>query len=134
VVKNISTDINALNAGFATAKRWLENRNNGKKFDEYLLEFGYNSVAIYGAGDLGAILYNEIKLKLEILYFIDRNAETIQSIDGLPVLLPCQLLCAEMADVVIVTVMNNFQEISNAILAQRPCQPILALRDAVYEF
>lgn len=128
------TNSDSLRIGFITLKRWLENRNSGKTFDDYLTSFGYKNAAIYGAGEVGQLLYAELKGKFKVLYFIDRNAEMYCQIDGIPVVLPQELSKLEQSDIIVITVMSDFNEISASILSGQPNQPIVALRDAVYEF
>jgi phosphoglycerate dehydrogenase-like enzyme len=124
----------SLKFGFATLKRWLENRNAGKTFVEYILAHDWKTVGIYGAGEIGQLLYNEIRGKTDVVYFIDRNAETYDKIDDIVVVLPQDLVKYPQCDIIINTVMSDFDSIVNVIAEQRQFQTIIALRDAVYEF
>ena len=120
--------------GFTTMKRWLENRNKEKTFADYLPSFGYQSIGIYGAGEVGVLLYTELKGVLNVLYFIDKNAESYGYFDGIPVILPQDLSVNSKCDIIIVTVMSDFDSISSVLLSERPWQAIINIYDAVYEF
>lgn len=120
---------------FLTMKKWLENRNQGKTFVEYFEEYGYKSIGIYGAGDLGRLLYDEIKNSdIEIKYFVDRNGEGLKSIDGIPVVLLKDVVNQEKVDVLIVTPVGNYEAICKDIVRNIPELSTMSLKDAVFEF
>ena len=121
--------------GFITLKKWLENRNRGKTFADYFHEYGYHTIAIYDAGDLGRLLYNEIKdSDIVVKYFIDRNAEGIKEIDGIPVILLSQISRMEEVDVLLISPVVNYDVISLLLAEAEPELRTLAFRDAVFEF
>lgn len=119
---------------FITLKRWLENRNENKMFSDYFSKCGYQNIAIYGAGDLGKLLYAELKnSEIHISYFIDRNAEGINNIDGLPVITIQDIAEMDMVDVVVITPIGNYEAISKVLAKHYPKMPTLSLGEAVYE-
>ena len=121
--------------GFITLKKWLENRNRGKTFADYFHEYGYHTIAIYDAGDLGRLLYNEIKdSDIVVKYLIDRNAEGIKEIDGIPVILLSQISRMEEVDVLLISPVVNYDVISLLLAETEPELRTLAFRDAVFEF
>lgn len=121
--------------GFVTLKKWLENRNRGKTFADYFHEYGYQSIAIYDAGELGRLLYNEIKdSDIIVKYFIDRNAEGIKEVDGIPVILLSQIDRMEEVDALLVSPVVNYDAVCQLLAEQLPTIRTLAFRDAVFEF
>lgn len=123
------------NDGFITMKRWLENRNAGKSFNDYFGECGYTKIAIYGAGDLGRLLYDEIKdTDIKVLWFADRNAEGIHEIDGIPVVTTEKIPSMPEVDILVITPVGNFDVISSMLVKVAPKVRTLSLREAVYEF
>lgn len=53
---------------------WLELMESNKSVSSYFMSNGYKKIGIYGAGKLGAHLYEQIKnCDIELAYFIDRN-------------------------------------------------------------
>ncbi len=121
--------------GFVTLKKWLENRNRGKTFADYFHEYGYQSIAIYDAGELGRLLYDEIKdSDIGVKYFIDRNAEGIKEIDGIPVIILSQIGGMEEVDVLLVSPVVNYDAVCRLLAESEPEIRTLAFRDAVFEF
>ncbi len=120
---------------FTTLKRWLENRNQNKYFSDYFYQYGYRTISIYGAGDLGRLLYEEIKgTDIIVKYFVDKNAEGIHQVDGIPVYTLSEAVFAEETDVLVVTPIGNYDEICKVLAEQMPWMRTLSLREAVYEF
>ena len=116
-------------------KRWLENRNDNKMFGDYLLECGYRSVVIFDAGEIGRILYDEIKKSdVQVCCFYDRNAEGIKEIDGIRVYPFSKLDKMPDADIVLVSTIYNYNYLLEKLVKINPAIRTLYLRDAVYEF
>ncbi len=126
---------NCENEGFLTMKRWLENRNRGKTFVEYFHDYGYKNIAIYGAGDLGRLLYDEIKdSDIQISYFVDRNGEGILENNRIKVITVDRIKDMPLVDVIVITPVGNYAEISRALAVEKPELPTISLSEAVYEF
>lgn len=110
--------------------QWLSLKQQGKSLEQYFVDNGYQSVAIYGMGEMGNRLYDELKGtdKVTIKYAIDKNAgdayselQVLELEDDLP-----------EVDVVIVTAIFAFDEILES-LSERIDAPIVSLEDVVYE-
>lgn len=130
-LENINSDRDC----FATVKRWLENRNQNKTFLDYFHQYGYQTIAIYGAGDLGRLLYEEIRgTDVTVKYFVDRNAEGIHQIDGIPVITIPEIQDMEEVDALIITPIGNYDAISQVLARHAPEMRTLSLRETVYEF
>lgn len=120
---------------FVTVKRWLENRNQNKTFGDYFRRYGYQTIAIYGVGDLGRLLYEEIReTDIAVKYFVDRNAEGIHEVDGIPVITISEISGMEDVDALIITPIGNYDAICRTLARQAPEMRTLSLREAVYEF
>lgn len=85
------------------ANVWLENKHVSK-------------VAIYGAGNIGRILYYQLQhTSVDVLYFIDRNAGKI--VDDLGSIISLgQMGTCELPDMIVVTVAPDYERIRNAII------------------
>ncbi len=126
---------NSENEAFITMKRWMENRNAGKSFVDYFLECGYREIAIYGIGDLGKLLYEEIcDSNVKVVYFADRNAEGVREMDDIPVVTVMDIPNMPEVDVIVITPVGNYKAISETLAKAAPKVRTLSLRDAVYEF
>lgn len=109
--------------------QWLSLKQEGKSLDEYFKENNYKTIAIYGMGEMGNRLYEELKnTEVEVKYVIDKNAEsTYSELDVMDI-------DDEMpqVDVVIITAVFAFDEIMENIEDKFDC-PIISLEDVVYE-
>jgi len=121
-------------ASFVTMKRWLENRNEGKSLAKYFTEHGYKRVGLYGAGELGNLLYAELRdTDIEVAYFVDKNSEGLAVVKGKPVISPEEITKHSPIDALIVTPIGNFNEICTDLIRIAPNVAVVSLRDAVYE-
>lgn len=133
-MKRLENDNNNWDS-FITMKRWLENRNNGKTFVDYFEKCGYKKIAIYGAGDLGKLLYEEVKeSNIEVAYFVDRNAEGLNNVEGIPVLTIQEICAKNDIDILVITPIGNYEEICKVLVTLCPEIRTVSIREAVYEF
>lgn len=59
--------------------KWLQLKQQGVSFTDFFEDRNILSVAIYGAGEMGILLYNELKSKADFVKFIiDKNAANIR--------------------------------------------------------
>ena len=110
--------------------QWLLLKQEGKSLEKYFTDNGYKSIAIYGMGEMGNRLYDELKNSsvVEIKYAIDKNAAgTYSELDVIDV-------DDEMdeVDAVVVSAIFAFDEIEEELSAKTDC-PIVSLEDVVYE-
>lgn len=64
--------------GFTILDRWLQIKNKGGSLAVFFLDNQIDSVAIYGMGEIGKRLYEELKgSKVKVAYGIDKNAKNI---------------------------------------------------------
>ena len=115
-------------------KRWLENRNAGKMLSEFFVKCGFKTVAIYGAGDLGRLAYSELKdSTVKVTYFIDRNAMTLNNVDGIPVITPAEFEKLHDTEIVIITASGGYDSICRLFAQNIPEIGTVSLYDAVCE-
>ena len=109
--------------------QWLILKQEGKSLIEYFNKNGYKSVAIYGMGEMGNRLYDELKdSEIELKYAIDKNAAGTYSelnVIGKDEDFP-------EVDVLVVTATFAFDEIEDE-LSGKVDWPIVSLEDVVYE-
>ncbi|MBQ9610044.1 MAG: hypothetical protein IJV15_11460 [Lachnospiraceae bacterium] len=119
----------------AMFKRWLENRNAGKTFVDYFNEYGFGEIAIFDAGEIGRLLYDEIKESdIKVLCFIDRNAEGIKEIDGIPVLQIKDIDKLPDVDIVVTSPVYQYDAVVKMLVNINPKIRTIYMKDAVYEF
>lgn len=62
---------------YQLTNQWIQNKNDKKNITDYLLRNGLYKIAIYGMGELGNKLFEEIDhSKIEVKYIIDRYPES----------------------------------------------------------
>lgn len=106
---------------------WLKNKIDKKEIIEYLKYKEYKRIAIYGYGDLGKMLYDEIENStIEISYLIDQNADNICA--PIPVINPIDI--CDLVDAVIVSVAYDFNSIKQIIEKKLDC-PIISLEEII---
>lgn len=120
--------VNKFKSYYNILNEWLTFKQNGKSLENYFLENGYKTVAIYGMGELGNRLYDELKnTNIEVKYAVDKNAESAYS--------ELEVLKLEdelpETDVMIVTATFAFDDIVKDIGDRVTC-PIVSLEDVVY--
>lgn len=109
--------------------QWLILKQEGKSLDEYFKKNNYKTVAIYGMGEMGNRLYDELKdSDIEVKYAVDQNAASTYS--ELEVVDKDD--CFDDVDVMVVTATFAFDEIEEEISSK--CSfPLVSLDDVVYE-
>ena len=108
---------------------WLALKQGGKSLDEYFKQNNYKTVAIYGMGEMGNRLYDELKTTdIEIKYAIDKNVDTVYAE------LEVKEIDDELpdVDVVVVTATFAFDDIVESIQDKFIC-PIVSLENVVFE-
>jgi len=110
--------------------QWMFLKQSGKSLVSYFEKNGYQKIAIYGMGELGNRLYEELKdTKIKVEYAIDKNSSNVYS----------ELIVKQTGeelpevDVVIVTATFAFDEIVSEIQELFTCD-IISLEDVVFNF
>ena len=109
--------------------QWLVLKQEGKSLGQFFKDNGYKTIAIYGMGEMGNRLYDELKdTSIEVKYAIDKNAvSTYSELEVLELeddLIP--------VDVIVVSAVFAFNEIEETI-SEIVDYPIVSLEDVIYE-
>lgn len=109
--------------------QWLVLKQEGKSLEKYFTDNNYKTIAIYGMGEMGNRLYDELKNSgIEVKYAVDQNAAGTYS--------ELEVLDKEddftEVDAIIVTATFAFDEIEEE-LSEKVDFPIVSLEDVVYE-
>ena len=123
------TRVDKFKSYYNMLNQWLLLKQEGKSLVKYFEDKGYKSIAIYGMGEIGNRLYDELKKSnIEVKYAIDKNATNTYS--DIKV---CELE-DDLApvDVIIVTAIFAFDEIEKK-LTEVVNYPIISLEDIIYE-
>ena len=128
VSKNKDRIINKYKKYYLVMMGWMDIATKGFRLDEYLKNCGYHQIAVYGGGDTGKHLIQQLKgTEVRIQYVIDKITFPNQE-DMLPVYRPEDILPA--VDAVIVTPICEYLKIKEKISEQMKC-PIISLEDII---
>lgn len=117
-------------AMFLIMNQWVNLKQDKRNLAEYFQKNGYQKIAIYGMGPIGLRLVKELKdSSIEVSYGIDQNSDSIFA--GIRVVKMDDVLAD--VDVVVVTVIKEFDAIREALLEKLTC-PIVAVEDVLNEF
>lgn len=109
--------------------QWLVLKQEGKSLEKYFTDNGFKTIAIYGMGEMGNRLYDELKgTSVTVKYAVDKNAASTYS--ELDVIDPDDEY--EEVDAIIVSAIFAFDEIEE-MLSDKVDFPIVSLEDVVYE-
>lgn len=109
---------------------WLELRQHGKTLEQYFIENDYKEIVIYGFGELGMHLYEELKSShVNVKYAIDKNCQGAYC--GLDITDINQEI-DDKAEIVVVTPTFAFDEIKDSIQDKFIC-PIVSLKEIITE-
>lgn len=129
VLDNTDKKVSRLRSYYNMLNQWLVLKQEGKSLEKYFIDNNYKTIAIYGMGEIGTRLYEDLKnTNIEIRYAIDQNvAGTYSDLEVLD-------KDGELAevDVVVVTPIFAFDEIEKE-LSERVDFPIVSLEDVLYE-
>lgn len=109
--------------------QWLSLKNDGKSLVDYFIAHNYKNIAIYGMGEMGLRLMEELEnSSINILYGIDKEAScTYADFDVLYI--DDDL---KQVDVIVVTSIFAFEEIEKQ-LTDRISYPIISLEEVVFD-
>lgn len=110
---------------FSVLDAWIKKKQQGKSMIAFLEKNNYHSVAVYGLGNVGKLLVEELKGHVKICYGIDRR----DLLEEFPVYKPEDKL--PEADMVIVTAAYEFEEIEETLKKKLSC-PIYSIEDIIY--
>lgn len=112
--------------------QWMYLRQENKSLAEYFKKNNYNRIAIYGLGELGNHLIDELKnTEIKIVYGIDKSVDSIfgdiqtfslEEIDRI----------SEDVDVIVVTAVFAFEEIEKELIGKIESH-IISLDEIVFE-
>lgn len=110
---------------FLLMNQWLRFIQKGGKIENYLKNFNYKKVAIYGMSYVGETLWRELKnTDIEVTYAIDKNARNIKV--SLPIYAVSEKL--PVVDIIIVTSVTHFEAVKEYLRNQTDI-PIMSMWD-----
>lgn len=114
---------------YHTAYNWLYLLESNTDLSSFFEFHRCEKIAIYGIADFGKMLQKELERagKVDIVYFMDRNAEQCRMIGGIPVYLPKELPDLPEVDLMVVTAIVAFPNVNKLLLEIKPELPVVSL-------
>lgn len=110
---------------FSILNNWLKLRNRGGEVQDYFLNNSFRCIGIYGMGELGKRLYEELKKgDVEIVFAMDRGGYNLPN--GLKIINEREEIPA--VDVIVVTPTFDYSNIENS-LKQRTHNKIVSISE-----
>lgn len=114
---------------YSVLNQWLFLKQHEKSLEEYFVNNQYKSVAIYGMGELGNRLYDELEnSSIHVKYVVDKEAMSVFSKVDVRELDEI----TDDIDVVVVTAFFAMEDIQPLVEDKVSC-PVISLEDVVYE-
>lgn len=121
--------INKFKTYYNVLNHWLRAKQEGKKLSDFFVSNEYKTVAIYGMGEIGNRLFDELKAEdVTIKYVMDQNAGSVYAdieVLGIDDELP-------EVDVIVVTAMFAYNEISEQ-LKEKTDATVISVEDVIYD-
>lgn len=129
VINRNNERVNKFKCYYNILNQWIVLNHEGKKISEYFKKNNYKKIAIYGMGEIGNRLFEELKdSPVEVQYAIDKNAGSAYA--ELEVFsLEDELM---EVDAIVVTTTFVFEETKRKLEDIISC-PIISLEDVVFE-
>lgn len=120
-----------LHRNYILMYQWILNHIYGLSIGDYLKGRNIKYIAIYGYGDLGSLLLDELlKSDICIRYCVDRNANRLQSISqNVPIVSYEEIESDSDVDAIIVTAVTEFTEIKKSI--QEKYKQVISLEEVI---
>lgn len=120
--------LNKAQTNYEMVRDWLYIKQRGDSLVDYFLENNYKSIAIYGGGDLGQLLLQELEesaIKVEVIF--DNNAKEIYLEGKVEKYIPHQI----SAQCLVITAVFDIARIIELIRNNNPEIPIVSLREII---
>ena len=129
IISKNNERVNKFKSYYNILNQWIILNHAGKKLEQFFINHNYKEIAVYGMGEIGNRLYEELKgSSVDIKYVIDKNAGSAYSESE--IFTPEDKL--EEVDAIIVTTVFAFEEIRSMLDKKCNC-PIISLEDVVFE-
>ncbi|MDK2932816.1 MAG: hypothetical protein PWP27_626 [Clostridiales bacterium] len=115
--------------------QWIKNKNRNRNISSYLKNKNINSIAIYGMGELGIALYEELKdTDIRIIYLVDKNANHIYyGVNESHLINVDEVSAQEEVDAIIVTPIYDYDKIKETLVNGGVKTNIISLENIIYD-
>lgn len=132
--KNDKAIHHRLNTYYDIMTLWMQHIQEDRYIGEYLYDHGFHSIAIYGRGKIGTLLYQELRnSKVKVKCFVDEvTREEFKGIDDIPNIV-IKDISKQDVDAVVVTPCFDMKNITKVLLNAGCNTKIVSLYDVLFE-
>ena len=117
---------------FKNVSNWIRFKQNGGILSDDLIQKGFKNIGIYGVGEIGELLIEELKSgDVNIAFGIDKDAEKKRFDTDVRVISPSMI--KENIDAIIITVVLEEKKIISMLKTKVTC-PIFSLQELISDF
>lgn len=117
---------------YKITNQWLKNRNKKNNVSEYFKHNNIGTIAIYGTGEMGMRLYEELKeTDIRISFFVDKNCKKNQYIEKKPVISLDEIEEYDDVDAIVITPIYNFELIEENFVYKNINSIIISLQEVI---
>lgn len=128
LIKQKSDKVDKFKNYYYMLNQWLILKQQGNALTKYFEENQFNNIAIYGVGEMGNRLYDELKdSDICVKFAIDKEDNRYMEVE---VKSPEDDF--EGVDVIVVTAIFAFEEINRKISPRVSC-PVISLEDIIFD-
>ncbi len=113
--------------------KWMFCELYGRTIEDELLKRNIHTIAIYGAGELGGLLWNKLKKSsIKVAYIIDTYSEAKHyDIDDIEIIRPSKVKKKNMVDLIIVSYMPAINAILRTLDHEEIRIPVISIEDFI---
>lgn len=131
VIEERDKKVNKFKSYYNMLNQWLYLKQEGKGLDSYFKDKQYSKIAVYGLGEMGVRLIDELRgSDVQVVYGSDKDVDNVFT--DIKVYSADELDTAEDVDVIVVTAIFAFDEIEEQLQDKVNCS-IVSLEDVVFE-
>lgn len=129
-IESLNTETDKFRQYYDICNRWIKLINDGYSIEKYFYEKGYNTIAVYGMGELGNRLLESLNnTTIKVAYGINKDMwDAFAEIDILGI---DEEESFEGIDCIVVTPVNIFKEIKEILSKKCSCD-IISLEDVIF--
>ena len=132
VIKDSNEKVLKFKKYYQVYNQWIKNKSEGYSIEQVLTDLGYKNIAIYGNGEIGCRLYEDLRnCDIKVSCFIDKKANdlTLYNEDDIAVYGIDEVDKYKDVDAIIVTTVNIYEEIEQQLLNRSVNCDIRSLED-----
>lgn len=113
--------------------KWMLAELYGRTVERDLLKRDIHTIAIYGAGEMGGLLWNKLKYSsINVAYIIDTYSEAKHyDMDEIDIIRPASIKEREKVDLIVISYMPALENILKTLNSEACDIPVISIEDLI---